>query len=75
MHRNLDRRVEAIVGLSNPEHIDQIRELFDRAFDDGTVHWELRDRIWSAHTTDSGGKPLTDLQEELIRLTRGRRHR
>ena len=75
MHRNLDRRVEAIVGLSNPGHIARIRDLFERAFDDRTVHWELRDRTWSVHTTDPDGQPLTDLQEELIRLTRGRRHR
>ena len=75
MHRNLDRRVEAIVGLSNPGHIARIRDLFERAFDDRTVHWELQDRTWSAHTTDPEGRPLTDLQEELIRLTRGRRHR
>ena len=75
MHRNLDRRVEAIVGLSNPGHIARIRDLFERAFDDRTVHWELQDRTWSAHTTDPEGRPLSDLQEELIRLTRGRRHR
>ena len=75
MHRNLDRRVEAIVGLSNPGHITRIRDLFERAFDDRTVHWELRDRTWSVHTTDPDGQPLTDLQEELIRLTRGRRRR
>ena len=75
MHRNLDRRVEAIVGLSNPGHIARIRDLFERAFDDRTVHWELQDRAWSAHTTDPEGRPLSDLQEELIRLTRGRRHR
>ena len=75
MHRNLDRRVEAIVGLSNPGHIARIRDLFERAFDDRTVHWELRDRTWSVHTTDPDGQPLTDLQEELIRLTRGRRRR
>ena len=75
MHRILDRRVEAIVGLSNPGHISRIRDLFERAFDDRTVHWELRDRTWSVHTTDPDGQPLTDLQEELIRLTRGRRRR
>lgn len=75
MHRNLDRRVEAIVGLSTPGHIARIRDLFERAFDDRTVHWELRDRTWSVHTTDPDGQPLTDLQEELIRLTRGRRRR
>ena len=75
MHRNLDRRVEAVVGLSNPVHISRIRDLFDRAFDDRTAHWELQDRTWSVHTTDPDGQPLTDLQEELIRLTRERRRR
>ena len=75
MHRNLDRRVEAVVGLSNPEHIARIKDLFDRAFDDRTVHWELKDRTWSVHTTDPEGRPLSDMQEELIRLTRGRRNR
>ena len=75
MHRNLDRRVEAVVGLSNPVHIARIRDLFDRAFDDRTAHWELQDRTWSVHTTGPDGQPLTDLQEELIRLTRERRRR
>ena len=75
MHRNLDRRVEAVVGLSNPVHISRIRDLFDRAFDDRTAHWELQDRTWSVHTTGPDDQPLTDLQEELIRLTRERRRR
>ena len=75
MHRNLDRRVEAVVGLSNPVHIARIRDLFDRALDDRTAHWELQDRTWSVHTTGPDGQPLTDLQEELIRLTRERRRR
>jgi len=75
MHRNLDRRVEAVVGLSNPVHIARIRDLFDRAFDDRTAHWDLQDRAWSVHTTGPDGQPLTDLQEELIQLTRERRRR
>ncbi len=75
MHRNLDRRVEAIVGLANPQHIAQIDELFRLAFDGGTVRWELHDDKWSTLTTDDEGVPLLDLQEELIRLTRRRRQR
>ncbi len=75
MHRNLDRRVEAIVALSSPEHKQQIKQLFDLAFDDGTVRWELVDSTWSAHTTDADGQPLLDLQEELVRRTRQRRRR
>ena len=36
MHRNLDRRVEALVRLDDPEHVAEIDDLFDLAFDEGT---------------------------------------
>jgi len=75
MHRNLDRRVEAIVGLTKPEHIQQVNDLFDFAFADSTVRWELRDDTWHAHTVDENGELLNDLQEELISQTRSRRRR
>ncbi|GAA4891223.1 RNA degradosome polyphosphate kinase [Tessaracoccus lubricantis] len=73
MHRNLDRRVEAIVGLTNPAHLLQVEELFDMAFSPDVVHWELNDDTWTVHTTDAAGKPLIDLQEWLIQLTAARR--
>ncbi|GAA3882515.1 RNA degradosome polyphosphate kinase [Tessaracoccus defluvii] len=73
MHRNLDRRVEAIVALSNPAHIRQIESLFEQAFSPETVHWELLDDTWTCHTTDADGHPLTDLQESLIQQTAARR--
>lgn len=75
MHRNLDRRVEAIVSLGNPSHVQQIEELFDLAFAPDVVHWELVDDTWTAHTTDVDGNPLVDLQEDLIRQSRQRRNR
>ncbi|MDO5678087.1 MAG: RNA degradosome polyphosphate kinase [Propionibacteriaceae bacterium] len=73
MHRNLDRRVEAIVSITNPAHIRQIEELFQMAFAPTTVHWELNDSTWTSHTTDDEGSPLTDLQEWLIQQTSARR--
>ncbi|WP_040282271.1 RNA degradosome polyphosphate kinase [Tessaracoccus massiliensis] len=73
MHRNLDRRVEAIVSLTKPAHIRQVEELFDMAFAPTTVHWELHDSDWSVHTTDDEGQPLTDIQEWLIQQTAARR--
>ncbi len=73
MHRNLDRRVEAIVGLTNPAHVQQVADLFELAFAPSTVHWELVDDTWTAHTTDEEGFPLTDLQERLIELAAARR--
>ncbi len=73
MHRNLDRRVEAIVSLSNPAHIQQIENLFEKAFAADTVHWELHDDQWTAHTRDAEGNELTDLQDVLIQQTAARR--
>ena len=73
MHRNLDRRVEAIVSITNPAHVGQVEELFEMAFAPTTVHWELHDSTWTAHPTDAGGTPLTDIQEWLIQQTSARR--
>jgi polyphosphate kinase len=66
MHRNLDRRVEVIVGLANPSHIAQIERLFDLAFADTTASWWLDGEDWSQHTLGADGLPLVDLQEHLI---------
>lgn len=73
MHRNLDRRVETLVGLTNKEHIAQIDELFRLAFDDDTVSWRLQDNKWTPHLLDFHGEPLRDVQEELIERTATRR--
>ncbi|MFZ2624515.1 MAG: RNA degradosome polyphosphate kinase [Propionibacterium sp.] len=73
MHRNLDRRVEAIVSITNPRHVAEIAQLFDMAFDPETVTWKLRDRAWTPDTTDGTGRPKRDLQEWLIEQTGKRR--
>jgi polyphosphate kinase len=73
MHRNLDRRVEAIVSLNHPDHIRQVEDLFEQAFSPEVVHWELTDSEWTTHTTDEEGTPLTDLQESLIQQAKARR--
>ncbi|GAB3712895.1 RNA degradosome polyphosphate kinase [Mariniluteicoccus flavus] len=75
MHRNLDRRVEVVVSITNRAHIAEIETLFDLAFDDGTVSWWLTPDGWQAHTTDAEGQPLRDLQEHLIEVTGKRRTR
>ncbi len=66
MHRNLDRRVEVIVGLANPNHIAQIEHLFDLAFADSTASWWLDGEEWGQHTIGADGEPLIDLQDHLI---------
>jgi len=74
MHRNLDRRVEVLTSITNPAHITEISNLFDLAFDDGTVCWLLdSDGRWTPRTTDDEGRPLLDLQEYLINAKTRRR--
>ena len=72
MHRNLDRRVEVIVGITHAAHIAEIGDLFDVAFDPGTVTWRLHDLEWTPRTVDTDGKPLRDMQEYLITAMAGR---
>jgi polyphosphate kinase len=74
MHRNLDRRVEALVQVPDPGHRDRLRDLIALAMDDGTSSWWLEpDGTWIRHSRDSSGGLLLDIHEHLIReKTRGR---
>jgi len=68
MHRNLDRRVEALVSVPSPEHRTYLGWLFDLAFDPGTSSWRLDPAgTWHRTIVDADGEPLLDLQEALIR--------
>jgi polyphosphate kinase len=73
MHRNLDRRVEVLVSITNPRHIGQIEEWFDLAFDEGTASWWLEPDGWTQRTADAEGEPLLDMQEALIQAVSARR--
>ena len=74
MHRNLDRRVEALVDLPGQAQIDEESRLLDLAFDDGTSSWWLTSSgEWVRHHLDEDGTPLRDLQETLITTNRRRR--
>jgi polyphosphate kinase len=69
MHRNLDRRVEALVRVADPGHCTRLRELIALGMDDGTSSWWLDgDGIWTRHARDAEGRPLRDVQESLINL-------
>ncbi len=72
MHRNLDRRIEALVSLADPEHKSALIELIDRSTDDGTSSWHLEQDRWQRHSTGPDGDQLLDLQDHLIK-TRKRR--
>jgi polyphosphate kinase len=68
MHRNLDRRVEALVRLTEPDHIAQIEALFDLAMAETTSSWWLDETgTWTRHSHDESGAPLDDMQNVLMR--------
>lgn len=68
MHRNLDRRVEALVRVTAPEQIDELIEYVDLQMADSTMSWHMQpDGTYVLHTKDDEGRPLVDSQEYLIR--------
>jgi polyphosphate kinase len=74
MHRNLDRRVEALVLLGRPEHLARLGDVLDLGFADDTSSWRLQpDGSWDRMTHDDDGEPLRDLQDYLIRRKREQR--
>jgi polyphosphate kinase len=77
MHRNLDRRVEALVRVTAPAHVKELIGLFDAAMSDTTSSWHLGPAgVWTRHSVDDDGKPLSDLQEKtMIQIQRRRRAR
>jgi polyphosphate kinase len=74
MHRNLDRRVEALVRIVAPAQITELRDLFSLAMSDGTSSWWLDgDGVWTRHATDADGKILVDIQEKTMASVQRRR--
>ncbi|MFP7762083.1 RNA degradosome polyphosphate kinase [Marisediminicola sp. LYQ134] len=68
MHRNLDRRIEALVRLTSSEHIRQIHNLFELATAPDTACWTLSgDGTWTPHTAGPDDKPLRDMQNVMMR--------
>ena len=68
MHRNLDRRVEALIRLTRPEHLAELEDLFDLAMSEGTASWWLgSDGEWRRPDRKDAGEPLRDLPKELRR--------
>ncbi|WEK60562.1 MAG: RNA degradosome polyphosphate kinase [Candidatus Microbacterium colombiense] len=74
MHRNLDRRVEALVRVNDPAHLAELLTFFDLAMDPGTTSWHLgAGGVWERHAVDADGKPLIDLQDKTMGLIQRRR--
>jgi polyphosphate kinase len=67
MHRNLDRRIEVLVKLTDPHHIDQVTTHLDRGMGDEVSSWHLHPSgEWVRHATDKNGAPLPDIQNDTM---------
>jgi polyphosphate kinase len=74
MHRNLDRRVEALVRVTAPAHLKELDGLFDLAMSEGTSSWWLGpEGDWIRHSTDAEGRPLVDMQDKTMHDVQRRR--
>jgi polyphosphate kinase len=69
MHRNLDRRVEALVQVTDATAQAELQRVFDSVMSDGSGGFDLDpDGVWHRRTV--GG--LEDVQENLLRRALGR---
>lgn len=68
MHRNLDRRVEALVVLRDADVRRQVQSVLELATDPRIAAWDLQaDGSWHRRKTDQHGKALLDYQDQLVR--------
>ena len=67
MHRNLDRRIEVLVGLTDREHLARVERFFSFAFSDDVSSWRmLPDGSWERRVVNELGEPLPDLQDLVM---------
>ncbi|MDO5048566.1 MAG: RNA degradosome polyphosphate kinase [Actinomycetaceae bacterium] len=68
MHRNLDRRVEALVRITDEGQIGYLAKLLRTEASDEVASWHLRPNgQWVRHTHGKKGKRLMDIQELLMK--------
>ena len=67
MHRNLDRRVEVLVRLSEPEHVGSIQGMFELAMSKQVASWQLESSgNWLRSQFDSEGTKMSDFQDTMM---------
>jgi polyphosphate kinase len=72
MHRNLDRRVEALVRVTLPSAQDDLRFVLELSMSEQTEGWDLAsDGTWRRRAR-TPAEPHMHLQEALLRRTIGR---
>ncbi|MGZ0243193.1 MAG: RNA degradosome polyphosphate kinase [Actinomycetales bacterium] len=70
MHRNLDRRVESLVHITQTDQIKELNDLLELAVSGTVAIWELESSgIWRRDSKNHDGEPLIDMQDEVMART------
>lgn len=73
MHRNLDRRVEALVRITDPAMVAELEELVTHCASDEVASWHLQPNdTWTRHAHGPDGERLEDIQDSLMARARSR---
>lgn len=73
MHRNLDRRVEALVRIIDPDQVQYLIDVVRKGMADTTSSWRLMpDQQWVRVNKNDTGERLEDIQETLMSKTSAR---
>ena len=76
MHRNLDRRVEALVGLTDERQVSTLVDLVAAGMSDETSSWRLdAEGRWHRENLLADGEPKHDYQADLIEAYSKRRRK
>ena len=68
MHRNLDRRVEALVQVTDRAAVERLADILAMLSAPDTRCWKLTADGWTRHPADGDGR---DVQAELVRKVTG----
>jgi polyphosphate kinase len=67
MHRNLDRRIEALIHITDPAHIEQLNRQLDRGMSDQVQSWALlAEGTWERRAHSADGELRADVQHETM---------
>lgn len=70
MHRNLDRRVEALVRIDSEKHKSILKGILDESVSDAYSTWTLNnENNWERNIKDHDGKNLPNFQDKFIEKT------
>jgi len=73
MHRNLDRRVESMVMITQTDHKRMLLRALDSYLSPTTAHWNMNTSgTWDRVTKGANGEDLSDLHQQVINWYRAR---